>query len=94
MPLKRHVVKSCCGSSNIIIETEKPIRKPQSKVFREAGYFLPENFFQAGIFYVQLKQLIATASYGTNKINIRCSGADCESQLAEFESLLERAISL
>jgi hypothetical protein len=93
MSLKRNVVKSCCGSSNIIITIDKPIRKSQMHVFREAEFFVPENFFQAGIFYIQNKQLIATASFGSNRINLRCTGSDCEAQISFFEILLEKAIN-
>lgn len=92
--LIRHTVRSCCGSSNIIVEVDKPIRKSQMQVFREAKFFVPENFFQAGIFYVQSKQLIATASFGSNRISLRCSGPECEALITAFEFLLEKAVSL
>lgn len=94
MTFQRNIIKSCCGSSNLILTTDKPIRKSQVRVFRDNGFFIPENFFQSGILYVQKGTLIATASFGSTRINVRCSGADCESMMKSFEILLEQAISL
>lgn len=91
-------VKSCCGSSTTILETDRPIRKSQAKVFKDAGYFVPENFFQAGVFHVVLDKrphstLIVTASYGTNRFSIRCNGSACDVQILAFEDVLEKAIN-
>lgn len=91
--ITRHTIQSCCGGSNLVFETDKPIRKYQVKTFRDAGYLVPDNWYQAGIFYVQNKKLIATASYGANKINVRCNGQDCPDSLNSFSALLEQAIN-
>ena len=94
MSIKRNIVKACCGNSQIIIETDKPIRKSQVNIFRESGYFIPDSFYQAGIFYIQSKQLIVSASFGSTRFNLRCSGSDCEAQISSFETLLQKAILL
>lgn len=91
--ITRHIVKSCCGSSGFIFETDKPIRKFQIKIFKEAGYLVPENFSAAGLFYVQKDFLIATASFGANKISVRCNGDKCSDYLDQFQLHLETAIS-
>lgn len=75
------------------MESDKPIRKPQIKIFKDAGYFVPDSFFKLGIFHVQLGTLIVTASYGSNRFNIRCTGAKCEEQLLAFEAVLDKAIN-
>lgn len=92
--ITRHIVKSCCGSRSFIFETPKPIRKFQTKPFRDAGYLVPDNFFNVGIFYVQKNQLIATSSFGTTKISIRCNGDNCSQLLDDFSLLLEQAINI
>lgn len=92
MAVKTHVVKSCCGSSNTVLELDKPLRKYQVDVFKEAGYVLPDNFFNSGVFYAQKNGLIATASFGTNKISVRVSGKG-SALIPEFIQLLEAAIN-
>lgn len=92
--ITRHIVKSCCGSSGLVFETDKPIRKSQIHLFKEAGYLVPENFLNAGLFYVQKEFLIATASFGSTKISVRCNGEKCSQLLDEFGICLERAINV
>lgn len=71
---------------------DKPIRKSQIQVFKDAGYLMPDHFFKSGIFYIQKQGLIANSSYGVCKINVRCSG-ECEEKLKELEIVLEKAIN-
>lgn len=91
--ITRHIVKSCCGSSGLVFETDKPIRKSQINIFKEAGYLVPENFLNAGLFYVQKEFLIATASFGANKISVRCNGEKCHQLMDELHLLLEKAVN-
>lgn len=90
---KRFTVKSCCGNKNLIIEVEKPIRKNQINIFKDSGYFVPDNFYNAGIFYVKFENLTATTSFGTTRVNVKCSGKNCEKNITAFESLLEQAVN-
>lgn len=91
--ITRHIVKSCCNSNGFVFEMDKPIRKSQMKIFKEAGYLVPDNFLVAGLFYVQKDFLIATASFGSNKISVRCNGEKCSDYLDNFQFNLEKAIS-
>ncbi len=93
MSVTRHLTKSCCGSRILILESNKAIRKSQIQIFRDAGFAIPENLLQAGVFYVQQGNLIATCLFGTNKINVRCNGPTCEQQLNKFEQLLNTAVN-
>lgn len=81
--------KSCCGSQSLIAECSKAIRKNKIHLFRDAGYFIPDNFFDVGIFYVTKDKLTATAAYGSTKISLRCGG-NCDAAIAEFLSLLNQ----
>jgi hypothetical protein len=92
MAIRIHTVKSCCGSSSTILETDKPLRKYQVDVFKAAGYVIPDNFFNSGVFYAQKDGLIATGSFGTNKISLRVS-ARSKDLVEEFSQLLEIAVS-
>jgi hypothetical protein len=86
------IIPSCCGSIKSVLSVDKPIRKSQIQFFRDAGYFVPDSFYAAGIFYIQQKQFIATASFGSTNINIQCNGKQCAEQIASFEAILLKAI--
>jgi hypothetical protein len=90
---KRYVVKSCCGKQSYIFQIDKPIKKNHLPTFEGAGYTAPLNFKNHGIFYIRGFGIIATCSFGTNRVNVRCSGADCPSKLDEFEKLLHKAVT-
>lgn len=92
--ITRHIVKSCCGARSLIFETDKPVRKSQVQVFKNAGYIVPDNFYNAGLFYIQRGNLVASASFGATKIAVRCNGENCADLLDDFSILLEQAINL
>lgn len=94
MTLKKHITKSCCGASSIIYECDKPVRKYQIEVFKEAGYLVPDSYLQLGVFYASKGGLTATASFGSPKIQVRTSAQINDSNLKQFEEILERAINL
>lgn len=81
--------QSCCSSKSLIAETQKAIRKTNINRFKEAGYFVPDNFFEAGIFYVNKGSLTCTAAFGATRLSIRCAGNTCVEQIDEFVKLLE-----
>lgn len=93
MPIKRHVVKSCCGKSAFIFEADKPIRKFQLHVFTDADFTAPSNFQSIGVFYVRRNNVVATTSFGSRKINVKCFGDDCDKRLNELEELLDIAVN-
>jgi len=83
-------IKSCCGSSVKMVVFDKPIRKTHAILFKNAGYFIPDSFFQVGIFYAQLGSFIIQGSYGNTTLNINCSGQDCENKIKTFVDLAEQ----
>lgn len=93
MSIKRHIVRSCCGSKAFIFEANKPIRKNQIYIFERHNYTLPSNFKVAGVFYARRGNLVATSAYGSNRINVRCSGKGCIEQLDFFEKTLDKAVN-
>ncbi len=93
MTVTRHITKSCCGSQTFVLETNLPIRKSQLQAFKDAGFIIPDNFLQAGIFYAQLGGFIATCAYGSCRVSIRCNGTNCIQLIASFEALLDKAVN-
>ena len=90
---KHHRVKSCCGRSNLILEATKAIRKHQVSVFEAAGYIAPQSHKDIGIFYIRGNGIVATAPYGGRRITVYCSDRDCDARIADFEKILEIAVS-
>ena len=96
MPLKRTVVKSCCGGSNasIVYHLDKPIKASQLAIFEQAGgWTIPAHYVTQGIFYVRKNGLAASGSFGTTKVTVKVGESDKEAKLTEFEMLLEQAIN-
>jgi hypothetical protein len=91
--ITRQAVNSCCGSKGFLFLLDKPIRKPQMKIFQDAAYLVPDLYLNAGLFYVQKEFMIATGSFGSTKISIKCNGAKCAELLDQFQILLEKAIN-
>jgi len=81
------VVKSCCGSLAWLFTVEKPINRGHLNMFRQAGFLLPANFINSGLFYAKKDSFIASASFGLTKINAR--GSSCEKIRDEFLELLK-----
>ena len=93
MTITRHKIKGCCGSLVYVFDMDKPIKKTQIQIFKDANYSVPQNFQTLGIFYVAMGSLIATSSFGAKSINIKCFGANCNKLLDDFAIILETAIS-
>lgn len=89
--ITRTETKSCCGAKSLIFTTTKPIRKSQIQPFKDAGFLVPQNWLDLGIFNVAKDSLVATTSFGSNKINVRCRGNKCAELLDLLESILEIA---
>lgn len=92
--ITRHTTKSCCGSKSLIFETDKPVRKSQVQLFKDKGYFVPDNFLNVGIFYAKKGLLVATGSFGGNRLDVKCSGEQVSALLDEFQADLEEAIQI
>ena len=93
MAITRTQTKACCGSGVFLFESSKPIRKAQVQVFRDAGYLVPEDWIQRGLFWVKKGNMIVTASYGSSTFQVRCYGEACPNLLDSFEADLEQAIN-
>ncbi len=91
--IKRNRVKSCCGRSNLILEIPRPIRRHHVTAFEGAGYIAPKSHQDIGIFYIRGKGIAATAPFGARRITIYCSGRACDTNLSDFEKVLEAAIA-
>lgn len=87
--IKKHTVKSCCGSKSFLFEIETAISKAHLEKFSKLGYLTPGQFTRSGIFYIQKQGLIARASFGTTKISVVCDGKGCQQLLAELENTLD-----
>lgn len=96
MPIKRTISKGCCGNSNstIIFYLDKPITKNALPIFEAANYIVPPHYASSGIFYTRSPEgLVATTSFGTTKITVKCGSFERDRKLDDFEKLLEQALN-
>lgn len=92
MSVKRHQVKSCCGRSSIIFETDLPVRKFHVELFKREGYEVPAGFTNAGILYARKNKLVVTGPFNSRRLNVKCYGQNCEEKLKEFEIVLDKIV--
>jgi hypothetical protein len=85
--------QSCCGNKGAVATLPKAIKKSGIQVFRDAGWLVPDNFLNSGIFYVKKNNLIATSAYGATQTHVRCTGDQCPNLMTEFEGLILKAIA-
>ena len=86
--IKKIKLKTSCNSKALILESNIIVKKNYLEVFLSKGFTSPGSYVNSGLFYVQQGNFVATCSFGTNRINIRCSGNDCEEKIQNFENIL------
>ena len=92
--IKKQRARSCCGNrQNHIWELESPLTKQHLQAFNDAGYITPVHMTRAGMFFVESKGLIASAPFGTTRVQIKCTQRNCTQLLSSLENLLERLTS-
>lgn len=85
----KHVVKQCCGGKKSwIFQTQSPVRKDFIEVFEQNGFVTLPHFVKSGLFYIQRGGLIATASFGSTKIQVRCGASNLD-LVDIFEKILD-----
>ena len=89
--ITKHTVRSCCGKLSYIFQTQKPVTKGHIADFEQAGFVAPPHYQKAGLFFVQKKGFVATAAYGSTKIQVTVSN-NSKVFLTEFETVLNRLI--
>jgi hypothetical protein len=81
--MKRHLVKSCCGSTAYVLELDRPVTKQDLIQFKQAGYATTEAYTRVGVFFVEKKGLTATGPIGGTKIQVKVSGKANASKLLD-----------
>lgn len=78
---------------------DKTITKDTLKVFEDDNtnipegaekWIIPPHYVTSGIFYVRRNGLVATTSFGTTKITVKCGLTNRDQKLDEFQKLLEK----
>lgn len=90
--IRRHLIKTCgtCGGSKaVIFETETAVKKSHLPELLKAGYSSPRHYIKAGLFYIVKPGLVAEASFGATRINVKASGKYAEQHLNDFEKILD-----
>ena len=96
MSIKRTVSQGCCGnnSATIYFYLDKTITSKVVPFFEAANYIVPSHYTSSGIFYVRSPEgLVASGSYGTTKLTIKCSSHERDRKLDDFQKILEQALN-
>lgn len=88
----RHKVNSCCGGQAYVFQTSNAVTRHHLEQFKKEGWKAPPHFERVGVFCVELKGLMATCSFGSNRINVRASTSGATQMLSSFQVLLERFV--
>ena len=83
-----NTVKSCCGGSTTLVTSAKPVLMNHIPLFKNNGFFVNDKYATSGLFYARKDGMIATATFGTCKFNVRCSGSGCDLLIAQFTNIL------
>jgi hypothetical protein len=91
-PVVWNYVQSCCGKKAAVATIPSAIKKSGAQIFRDAGWFVPENYFKIGIFYAQKDNFVVNAAYGAVQLHVKCAGDNCQELTKKFEELISKAI--
>jgi hypothetical protein len=87
VPPTLQIIKSCCGSSAIIVNAEKPIRKEHIDFFKSKGFNVNNMYATNGLFLATKRELTISCAFGLTKINVRCK-TECTSDINDLVSIL------
>jgi hypothetical protein len=72
--IRKTRVQSCCGSEAFVYELDHPIDHTHLNAFLLLGWTSPPHYKKAGVFFVENKGVMATAPFGSKRINAKISG--------------------
>lgn len=87
--IQRQVKQSCCGKSSVILLVTKPARMHHVSLFKSRGFQVPDNYLKAGLLYAKKDGIIITCTFGICTVNLRCTGANCDSLVNEAEAVFK-----
>lgn len=87
MELTKYSINSCCGKKSVIYKIDRPITNDLLNIFLSLGFKELSHFTKAGILYVENSDFIITGPMGSNKLQIKCRIANCDSKLQDFQTL-------
>jgi len=92
--VKRHFVKSCCGSSSIILELDTQVSKSFLIAFRQHGYAVNEMYTKVGVFWIERGGLSASAPFGSSKLSVKChQSVNCSLLIDHLENTFKIIIA-
>lgn len=87
MPPTLQTIKSCCGSSAVIVNAVKPIKKEHVDLFKSSGFKVNDIYAANGLFFAKKGDLSISCTFGLTKINLKCS-SECSTIINELIQIL------
>lgn len=90
MKTNRHTIQGCCGTTTLILKTDRPINTNDIAGLVALGFTEATAFTKAGILYVDNLDLIVSGTLGSDRLQVKCKVGDCSTKLNDFEVLLQQ----
>lgn len=88
MEVKKFSVSACCGKTAIAFKLNTILSKTLLNDLVSKGFVESKHFTAAGMMYVENQSIIASGTFGSDILNVKCKISNCSNFVDEFESLL------
>jgi hypothetical protein len=88
MKTEKFVIAACCGRSQTVFKTSRPIAVSDIAELVKFGFTESANFSKAGILYVSSEELIVSGPIGSDRLQVSCKSKECSSSIDDLEKLL------
>jgi hypothetical protein len=92
MTIKKHEIPACCGKKQTILETPFALMREHIEAFKTV-FRVSEKHASYGILAIEDANLLATAPFGSNRLNLKCKTASCGESLESLERIIETLIT-
>jgi len=86
--ISKKELQACCGKKQIIWKLNIPIKKDYLSILQQAGFHYVKTYFDAGMMYIEDKNLIATGIFGLNEITVKCKTKECTDSATKLEQII------
>lgn len=89
---QKREIPACCGKKQWLLKLGISLDQSQLPIFTEAGFPFLQQYFDAGMIYLEDSGLIASGRFGGDELRIRCKNSSCQESLQKLERILETQI--
>jgi len=87
--IEKYETKGCCSKTSLFFKLSKSITQEIANTFVQSGFIQQEHFKKAGICYLTNNDVIISAPFNANKIQVKCKSGNCSNIINNIISILE-----